>query len=139
MIIFLDENLPKHLAEGFQILQKPEGYRSGYILEVRYVPEEFGYGSKDQEWIPQAGNLEACVITQDININRRKHEMELYRSHGIGMFFLRGPSRKTGLGVWQMLEALAKNWPEISRRASTEKRPFAYEFGLRGGLKNIRF
>lgn len=139
MIVFLDENLPRHLAEGFHILQETEGYKTGYSVEVRYIPSQFGNGAKDEDWIPEVGKLEACVITQDININRRKHEMKLYRSHGIGMFFLRGPSKKIGLSVWQMVEALARNWPEISRKACMEKQPFAYEFGLRGGLKKIKF
>ena len=135
MIIYLDENLPKHLAQGFHILQHPEGLKSNFIIEVRYIPTEFNIGVKDSEWIPQIGN--SCVITQDININRRKHELELYRKYKIGMFFLRGPSKKKGLNVWQMVEALAKNWPEISRIAFEEKKPFAYTFGLKGKLKKL--
>lgn len=135
MIIYLDENLPPHLAKGFHILQLPEGLKSGYKIEVRYIPTEFETGAKDLEWIPEIGNN--CVITQDINIHRRKHELELYNKFKIGMFFLRGPSKKKGLSVWQMVEALAKNWSEISEKAHKEKKPFAYTFGLKGKLKKV--
>ena len=87
MIIYLDENLLKHLAEGFQILQHPEGFKTGQRIEVKWIPDELGYGVKDIEWIPIIGNQKACVITQDLNIHRRKHELELYRRYNVGMFF----------------------------------------------------
>ena len=73
MIIYLDENMPRHLAEGFHILQYPEGLKTQKPIEVRYIPTAFGRGAKDEEWIPMAGEEKACVITQDLNINRRKH------------------------------------------------------------------
>lgn len=138
MIIYLDENMPPHLAEGFHILQFPEGFKTNHILEVKYIPTVFGTGAKDVDWIPEVGKEKACVITQDINIHRRKHELELFRKHKIGMFFLRGPNKKQGLSIWQMVEALAKNWPEISEKVHKEKRPFAYTFGLKGKLVNLK-
>lgn len=137
MIIYFDENMPKHLAEGFQILQFPEGLKKGCKIEVKYIPEAFHYSVKDVEWIPVVGGQNACVITQDININRRKHEIELYQKHGLGVFFLRGPSKKQGLTVWQMLEALSRNWAEISRIAIEEKKPFAYLFKTSGSIKKL--
>ncbi|WP_037318616.1 hypothetical protein [Salegentibacter sp. Hel_I_6] len=137
MKIYLDENMPRHLAEGFHTLQYPEGFKKKQLIEVRYIPTIYGAGVKDVDWIPKVGKERACVITQDVNIHRRKHELELYNKNKIGMFFLRGPSKKQGLSIWQMVEALAKNWPEISEKVHQEKRPFAYTFGLKGKLKKI--
>lgn len=137
MIIYLDENMPRHLADGFHTLQFPEGFKTKQLIEVKYIPTVFGAGAKDVDWIPEVGKEKSCVITQDININRRKHELELYRKHKVGMFFLRGPSKKKGLSIWQMVEAMAKNWPEISQKVYSEKRPFAYTFSLKGKLKRI--
>lgn len=137
MIIYLDENLPPHLAEGFHILQYPEGFKTMQQIEVKYIPTVYGRGAKDEDWIPKVGKEKACVITQDININRRKHELELYRKQKIGIFFLRGPNKKQGLSIWQMVEALAKNWPAISEKVYKEKRPFAYSFGLKGKLVKL--
>ncbi|CAN5389471.1 hypothetical protein BH23BAC2_BH23BAC2_21730 [soil metagenome] len=35
MIIYLDENMPRHLAEGFHILQFPEGFKTKQLIEVK--------------------------------------------------------------------------------------------------------
>lgn len=137
MIIYLDENMPAHLAKGFNILQLPENHKTGYNLEVRHLPADFEYGAEDIEWIPAAGKRKACIITQDINIQRRKHELELYREHKLGMFFLKGPSKKKGLKIWDMVTAMAKNWTEICKVIHEQKRPFAYEFGLNKKLKQL--
>ena len=137
MIIYLDENLPRHLATGFQLLQAPEGLKTGRTVEVRYIPATFHQGVKDQEWIPLVGAENACVITQDINISRRKHELELYRRHGLGLFFLRGASKKQGMSVWDMVRTLARHWEEISRIVYEEERHFAYQVTLNRKPKHL--
>jgi len=137
MIIYFDENMPLHLAEGFQTLQEPEGLKTGYPLEVRYIPTKFERGVKDEIWIPQLGEENACVLTQDVHISRRKQELALYRQHQIGAFFLRGPSKKQGLSVWEMVQALAKNWTAISEIVHKEERPFGYLVSLRRGVERV--
>ena len=137
MILYLDENMPIHLAEGFQVLQNPEGLKTGKPVEVKYIPKEYGYGTQDLDWIPEIGNEKACVIIQDLNIQRRKHELELYRRNNIGIFFLRGASKKQGLSVWQMVDTLAKNWLQIVDIIYREKRPFAYQITLKGKMKQF--
>lgn len=106
MIIYIDENMPGHLAKGFNILQLPEGLKTGYKVEVKHIPAVFHYDIKDIEWIPEVGKQKACVITQDININRRKHEFELYQKHKVGVFFLKGINKKRGLSIWQIEKPL---------------------------------
>lgn len=137
MIIYFDENIPPHLAYGFETIQAPEGLKKGTNITVKFLPESFKYGVKDKDWIPIVGNEGSCVITQDINISRRKDELELYQKHGVGIFFLRGPSKKKGLTIWEMVQALSKNWPEITRIALEEKRPFGYVFTLSRKIKRI--
>ncbi len=138
MIIYFDENMPKHLAYGFNTIQSLEGYKTGHSIEVKFLPDLFGYGTEDKEWIPKLGKEGSCIITQDLNISRRKDELELYQKNGIGIFFLRGPSRKKGLSVWQMVRALARNWDEICETATKEKKPFGYIFKLHGKMKSIK-
>lgn len=128
MIIFLDENLPPHLAKGFQELQKVESLKTGIPIEVKTIKEHFGKGCKDIDWISQVGEMKACVITQDININRRKHENELYHKHKVGMFYMRGKSKKAKMSVWEMVETLAKHWDELVHISVKDKKPFSYEF-----------
>lgn len=137
MIIYFDENMPKYLADGFHILQQNEGLRTQTTIEVRALVEDFGFGTKDRDWLTALKKANSCVITQDINIHRRKAELEIYRENKIGMFFLKGINRKRGLSVWQMVQALAKNWEEITRIATNECRPFAYEFSIKGKMKEL--
>ncbi len=138
MIIYFDENMPKHLAHGFDIIQFPEGIKTSKDIKVKFLPEVYRYGASDKEWIPQVGKERSCVVTQDINISRRKDELELYQKHGVGMFFLRGPSKKKGLTIWEMVQALSRNWSDICRISTEEKRPFGYEFTLKGKIKKIK-
>lgn len=137
MIIYFDENMSKHLADGFHIIQRPENMKTNWNITVKYLPEEFGYGVVDKAWIPQLGNEGSCVITQDLNISRRKDECALYKKYGVGLFFLREPSRKKGLRIWQMVQVLAKNWEDICRIATEEKRPFGYQFQLSGKMRRL--
>lgn len=137
MIIYFDENFPPHLARGFEILQKPESQKMKLQTEVRFLPDIFGRGAKDEHWIPEIGKNEDCIITQDVNITRRKHELELYRQNKIGLFLLRGPSKKAGLKIWDMVLALAKNWPELLDKAHNYNKPFAFNFGLKGKPRQI--
>lgn len=131
MIIYMDENMPKHLAKGFDILQNPEGLKSGHLVKVKNIPTDFGRGALDKDWIPKLGKIKACVITRDLNINRRKHEIELYKKSGIGVFFLKGASKKAGLSVWEMVKILAKHWNTIAKSVHQDNRPFAYEVAYR--------
>lgn len=138
MIIYFDENIPPHLASGFETIQAPEGLKNGNNITVKFLPESFEYGVKDIDWIPIVGKQGSCVITQDINISRRKDELELYQRHEVGIFFLRGPSKKQGLSIWEMVQALSKNWSEICRIAINEERPFGYTFTLKGKVVRLK-
>ncbi|WP_169714485.1 PIN-like domain-containing protein [Algoriphagus antarcticus] len=101
------------------------------------MPEYFGYGTKDKDWIPAIGKLKACVITRDVHLNRRKHEIALLREHNLEIFFLMAKTKKSGLSVWQMVEMLSRSWPEITRIAVEETRPFGYEVNVNGKIKRI--
>jgi hypothetical protein len=128
MIIYIDENMPTVLAEGFHLLQAPENLRLKLKdpIEVKSIKKEFGVGAKDEDWIAQAGQQGACVITQDYNINRIKHQRALCEKYKLGMFYFRPPS-KGGFTYWHMLELLVKHWPEIINKASRQQRPFSYK------------
>ncbi|MEO7082459.1 MAG: hypothetical protein ABIY71_13070 [Flavobacteriales bacterium] len=138
MIVYLDENFPPHLAKGFQILQQPEGLRTGTPMEVRYIPSTFSHGIEDLDWIPKLGEEKACVITKDLNIGRRKQELEMYQACGLGVFFLKGHSRKQPLNTWETVQALAKHWTEIAKIVHEESRPFGYEFSLSGKIRKVQ-
>jgi hypothetical protein len=136
MIIYIDENMPSALAEGLNILQGPENSKVGSEIEVKSIKTTFGRGIKDEDWIPLAGKEEACVITQDYNIQRTRHQKVLCEQNNLGLFFLRPPS-KTGFTYWQMVEILVKEWQQIVKTAIREKRPFAYSCSSRKPMEKI--
>lgn len=136
MIIYIDENMSPYLAKGFQILQAPENIKLKQSINVESIRDKFGRGAKDEYWIPQAGQTAACIITQDYNIHRIKHQNELCKKYKLGMFYFKPPS-KNGISYWDMLTLMVKHWKEITRIATMEKRPFAYEITPRGGIKRL--
>lgn len=127
MIIYLDENMPKHLAHGFNIIQSPENLKKARVeIHVKFLPDVYGYSVDDLDWIPKVGKDKGFVITQDIHITKRKDEIDAYKKHGIGLFLLRGKSKKQGLSVWEMVQILAKNWEDIVKITLSKEGPFAY-------------
>lgn len=136
MIIYIDENMSPYLAKGFQTLQAPENIKLKNPITVESVKDKFGKGVKDEEWIPLAGQTAACIITQDFNIHRIRHQNELCKQFELGMFYFKPPS-KSGLQYWEMVSLMVKHWKEISKIALTEKRPFAYQITPRGGITRL--
>lgn len=126
MIIYIDENLAPLLSEGFNLLQKPLNFVLKESIEVKSIKKEFGEGALDEDWIPKLQKSKDCVVTQDYNINRIREQRQLCEQYEIGMFYFRPPS-KNGFTYWDMLKMLVKHWPEIVKKASKEKRPFAYK------------
>ena len=135
MIIYIDENMPLVLAEGFNLLQFPENIRLKIKdkIEVRSIKKDFGKGALDEDWIPKAGKEGACVITQDYHINRIKHQKALCEKYNLGMFYFRPPSR-VGFSYWNMVKLLVKHWPQIVKIASKSKRPFSYKITSRSSV-----
>lgn len=136
MIIFIDENMPPHLARGFNILQQPENAKLNEHIEIKSIVDEFGRGCLDEDWIPLAGKKKACIITQDYNLRRIKHQKKLCDKFKLGMIYLRPPS-KTGYTYWEMIGILHKNWPEICKIVLSQKRPFAYQIRSRSGISRL--
>lgn len=101
------ENMSLYLARGFDILQKPENLKLREPIEVKSIRDTFGKGARDEEWIPLAGKAASCVITQDYNIQRIRHQRELCEHYGLGLFYFRPPSRN-GFRYWDMLSLLAR-------------------------------
>ncbi len=138
MIIYFDENIPSHLANGFGLIQKFEGLKVNVKAEVKYLPHEHYNGIKDEDWLKLIQTQKSFVITQDVHLTKRKHEMELYRQQKIGLFLLRGTSKKQGMSVWQMVEALAKHWPFILDTIQHKKPPFAFQIKQKGRPKQVQ-
>ena len=83
MIIYIDENMSPYLAKGFNILQTPLNLKLKENIDVRSVKQDFGQGANDEDWIPEAGSKGSCIITQDYNIKRIKHQRVLCEKYHI--------------------------------------------------------
>ena len=121
--IYIDENFAPQLAEALNIIQEHLNKTEKLKFEVFAIKKEFGQGALDEDWIKKIGEENGIVITQDLRIQTTRHQYELYKQHGLGVFFFKPLS--TGYSFWEMIEQLIKHWPEIKKLSRT-KRPFAY-------------
>ncbi|WP_291098553.1 MULTISPECIES: hypothetical protein [unclassified Flavobacterium] len=121
--IYIDENFSHYLANGLDVFQQHLNSKEKLQIQVLSIKEVFGKGVKDEVWIPLVGKEKGIVITQDLRIQTTRHQNELYKKHGLGVFFFKPPS--TGFSFWEMVEHLIKRWPEIKKKA-TDDRPFAF-------------
>ena len=123
--IYIDENMPSQLARGLNELQKPQNLKDGLEIEVLSIKEQFGQGALDEDWIPKLGAENGIVITQDFNIQNTKHQRELYQKAGVGIFFLKTPS-KNGFQYWDFVKKMIGEWESIKKIIKKENVPFAY-------------
>jgi hypothetical protein len=99
MKIYFDENTNLHLVRGLQHLQEGMSKKEDESFEVVFLPDIFGKGAQDEDWIPVLGAEGSVIITHDLNIHRTRSQRELYKEHGLGAFFFTPPSLKTGLDI----------------------------------------
>lgn len=123
--IYLDENISPYLARGLKTLHTP--LMTQEPIDVISLPDVYGRGVKDEDWIPKLGAEGSVVITQDLNIHHTRSQRELYQQHGLGVIFFKPPSNK-GYPYWEMVQQMVKRWDEIKRIVQREKRPFAYRY-----------
>ena len=136
MIIYVDENMSNYLAKALNTLQQPLNKNEKEPIEVRLIKEDFKEGCKDETWIPLVGNKKACIITQDYNLKRITHQLQLCKEHKLGMFYLRPPS-KNGFNYWDMVLFVLKHWIEITKKAQKEEKPFGYRISSDGKFTNL--
>lgn len=120
MKFYVDENITPNIAQALAILQNP---RSSENIEVFTIKDEFGQGTPDEEWIPKVAAEDGIVITQDLNIQRVRHQRELYRQHGLGVVFFKPP--KNGYQYWDLVEFYIKRWKVVKQEVKKMNRPFA--------------
>ena len=127
MIIYIDENLPPQLAEGLNRLQEPLNRRNRTDFEVKSIKTVFGEGTKDEDWIPVAGEQKAITITQDFKIQTTRQQKELCENYGLGIFFFSSKN----LNYWQIVKTIIEKWEDILKTIQSSKAPYAYRFTVR--------
>jgi hypothetical protein len=121
MNIVFDENISKHLAEGFACFQQAFPDEQVFVF---HVVNRYGRGIKDDDLIPAIARDTGVLITQDLNMYRTPHLKLLYRKHKIGVFFIRPP--KNSASYWYLVGMILKKWAEIKKTATAMTPPFAF-------------
>jgi hypothetical protein len=134
--IFIDENLPRQLAIGLNILIQPQNKKDGIEIEILSIKDVYGEGERDEDWIPKVGQQNGIVITQDFRIQTQKHQQELYKNNGVGILFFNPPSKGV-FAYWDMVNQLVTRWDEIKQIVRKNKAPFAYRCSARTKFEKI--
>jgi PIN like domain len=132
MKIYIDENLPKQLADGLNILEQPNGHG----VEVLSIKDVFGQGCADEDWIPKVGKQKAIVISRDINLYKKPQQRRLYMECGVGLFLFKQSSKK-GFTYWQIVEHIVKTWSDVKIYANKTKQPFTYCINVNGKIEDM--
>ena len=114
-----DANLPPGLPEALRVLGE----------SATHVSEIFAPATPCETWIRHAGERNWCIISRDVNVTRRQHELAALRQFSVGAFFLLPGKRSPRL--CQSIQTVIRHWPELKRVALTEQRPFQYQIGER--------
>lgn len=121
--IYIDENIPRQLAQAFNVVQTHLNRREGRAIEVLSM-KDINEGAADVEWFDALKDEDAVILTYDMRIQRRKHERASYEKNEIGMIFLK--QSKNGHSFWDTFQLLVKRWDDIKTICRTETLPFAY-------------
>lgn len=73
---------------------------------------ELPYGVLDPDWIPVVATRSLIVIARDRRIRTKPAELELFRSHGLRVFWIAG---KKDISNWDALCRLVRRWSEMER------------------------
>ncbi len=111
MIIYGDENVSPNLIRGLSVLQDRLQDDDGVELQVKSLVDVFGRGALDEEWIPKLGLQSAMALTHDVNIKRRRQQFALLAQHGVGVVFIKRPSKKSR--YWDTVVQVVRAWPEV--------------------------
>lgn len=133
--VFIDENMPRQLAKGLNELQQPQNLRENAQFEIISVKDNWP-GASDEDIIPNIGNENGILITQDYRIQTRRHQKELYIENGVGVLFFNPPS-KSGFSYWEMVKQLVNRWEDIKHIIVRNDTPFAFRCSARTKFEKL--
>lgn len=115
MSFLVDEQLSPRIARALREM--------GKSVDHVYDISELGKGAKDPEVIGYCGRYDVCLISLDRAMLRTPHLYQLIHSAEVAAFYLRGKGKRAPT-PWPAFKTLVKQWDEMERLASTERRPF---------------
>ena len=124
MDFYLDEQLPKRVANALHELERYEDKHNVYSTEMK-----FGKGVKDPDLYDKLKNVNGILISNDLRMKTRSNEFTLLKELGITAFLISLPS---GSGYWIKVKTIINNWDEIKSTSEKCKHPFIRRIKMRG-------
>jgi hypothetical protein len=116
---FFDNNVSPHLSTALKSFGEP-------VCHIREIWEK---DPGDPVWLPEIGKRGLVLVTFDLGITKKPHEIALFHKHNVGGIFLRSKDKGRGDSIWDQVEALVHQWTHIKRTADAEPRPFVFALG----------
>lgn len=124
MDFYLDEQLPKTVAEALNAIEKHEGVNSVFSTE-----EAFGKGVPDTELFTFLTDCNGILITNDLKMKTRKNEFSIIKNLGVTVFIISLPS---GVNYQIIYKTIIDKWEEIKKICKKNSRPFVCRIKMRG-------
>lgn len=126
MILLLDENLPRRVAEAINVLG---------TVEAAHVTKYLPPGTSDVEVCQfLADKPDWVLVTQDERIRKRPHELAALRKANVGMFVLTGRKDRN---VEEMLSFLVACLDGMRSFAANHQRPYVVGISDRRRFKSL--
>lgn len=136
MLILFDENFPKKIAEGLNLI---ESSNKDTILKCTithpYLLDKGG--TEDNDWIKYAGRRNAIIMTFDKDFKDIKTKGRFYHEHKVGVFFFK--FEKNEKMYWQIVKLFVNNFEEMKKIIVEVERPFVYRITAKGKPERYEF
>lgn len=127
MILLFDENLPVSAVDSLQALPS---------IEARHTTEELHSAATDQQIFAFLRTRpQWYLVTQDLQITRRPHEIAAYHAAKVGAFILTGRAHKTAEVTCGLI---LRSIGAMRRIASEESKPFVFSITDNAAVNRIR-
>lgn len=124
MDFYLDEQIPKTVAEALDKIESHEGYN-----RVFSTATEFGKGISDIELFKKLKAANGILITNDLKIMTRRVEITALKDLGVNAFIISFPSGVNYELIWQ---TIFDKWTEIKKIVKKTKQPFICRIKMKG-------
>jgi len=124
MDFYLDENLPKLIAQALNIIEQHDASNKVFSTEVI-----FGKGVKDCPLITKLKEVNGIWITHDSKIITRKNEFQLIKNEGIKVIIIGLPD---GCKFTVMYRTIFDKWENMKTICKRNGNPFVCKIHMNG-------
>ncbi len=139
MLFIFDENYPKKLSEGLNLLEQGNRMSPIAVSVIDAISFMGRRGATDIEIIIAAADKDAIIITHDADFRRIKHYKQFLLQHKVGYIYFKTPKMKGGYHYWDIVKTFVSKWEELKQNISQDTHPFTYEVGKTGGISKCSF